>query len=228
MLAKLACGLNKPNKQTILPITHIHQLFGAKFGEEVCQQLGIRYVGEIQKFKEAELQRKFDEKSGQKTRNTTKGSNATAETKKKSRSLWRMVMGAKPSPQPRPHTQEAIIAIAIDAAITEDVATDATDGEESAKINTKPPIKPMPNIKPMMMLINIKPMMMLINIKPMMMLINIKPMMMLINIKPMMMLINIKPMMMKWTTMRRRMKELFTCELSHFINFKNIRYFSHF
>ncbi|XP_073824283.1 DNA polymerase eta [Musca autumnalis] len=75
MLAKLACGLNKPNKQTILPITHIHQLFatlplskiqglGAKFGEEVCQQLGIRYVGEIQKFKEAELQRKFDEKNG--------------------------------------------------------------------------------------------------------------------------------------------------------------------
>ncbi|XP_073822107.1 uncharacterized protein isoform X2 [Musca autumnalis] len=182
MLAKLACGLNKPNKQTILPITHIHQLFGAKFGEEVCQQLGIRYVGEIQKFKEAELQRKFDEKSGQKTKNTTRGSNATATIKKKSRSLWRMVMEAKPSPPPRPQTEEAIV-IAIDAAdaITEDVATDATDVEESAKIN----IKPMPiNIKPM--LINIKPM--LINIKPMP--INIKPM--LINIKPM--LINIKPM----------------------------------
>uniref|UniRef100_A0A1I8NMY4 DNA polymerase eta n=1 Tax=Stomoxys calcitrans TaxID=35570 RepID=A0A1I8NMY4_STOCA len=75
ILAKLACGMNKPNKQTILPLAQIHDLFssrplskikglGAKFGEEVCQRLGIRYLGQMLKFTEKELQHKFDEKNG--------------------------------------------------------------------------------------------------------------------------------------------------------------------
>ncbi|XP_037811260.1 DNA polymerase eta [Lucilia sericata] len=75
ILAKLACGINKPNKQTILPLAQISGLFetlpvgkikglGAKFGEEVCERLGIRYLGQLLKFTEAELQKKFDEKNG--------------------------------------------------------------------------------------------------------------------------------------------------------------------
>ncbi|TMW49602.1 hypothetical protein DOY81_005320 [Sarcophaga bullata] len=75
ILAKLACGINKPNKQTILPLHEISALFetlplgkikglGAKFGEEVCERLNIRYIGELLKFTEAELQRKFDDKNG--------------------------------------------------------------------------------------------------------------------------------------------------------------------
>ncbi|XP_065361651.1 DNA polymerase eta [Calliphora vicina] len=75
ILAKLACGINKPNKQTILPLAQIPGLFetlpvgkikglGAKFGEEVCERLSIRYLGQLLKFTEAELQRKFDEKNG--------------------------------------------------------------------------------------------------------------------------------------------------------------------
>lgn len=75
ILAKLACGINKPNKQTLLPLAEIPKLFetlpvgkikglGAKFGEEVCERMGVRYLGQLLKFTEAELQKKFDEKNG--------------------------------------------------------------------------------------------------------------------------------------------------------------------
>ncbi|XP_054732862.1 DNA polymerase eta [Anastrepha obliqua] len=75
ILAKLACGINKPNKQTILPLTQIPVLFetlplgkirglGGKFGEEICANLQIRFLGELLPYSEQDLQRKFDEKSG--------------------------------------------------------------------------------------------------------------------------------------------------------------------
>ncbi|EDW79041.1 uncharacterized protein Dwil_GK12166 [Drosophila willistoni] len=75
ILAKLAAGLNKPNKQTILPLDEIPGLFetlpvgkikglGGKFGEIVCETLSIKFLGELLKFSEGELQRKFDEKNG--------------------------------------------------------------------------------------------------------------------------------------------------------------------
>ncbi|XP_067643242.1 DNA polymerase eta [Eurosta solidaginis] len=75
ILAKLACGMNKPNKQTILPLAQIPALFdtlplgkirglGGKFGEEICETLQIRYLGELLAYTEQELQRKFDEKNG--------------------------------------------------------------------------------------------------------------------------------------------------------------------
>ncbi|XP_036325814.1 DNA polymerase eta-like [Rhagoletis pomonella] len=75
ILAKLACGMNKPNKQTILPLAQIPTLFetlpvgkirglGGKFGEEICAALQIRFLGELLPYSEQELQRKFDEKSG--------------------------------------------------------------------------------------------------------------------------------------------------------------------
>ncbi|XP_034657320.1 DNA polymerase eta [Drosophila subobscura] len=75
ILAKLAAGLNKPNKQTILPLAEIPGLFdslpvgkikglGGKFGEVLCETLGITFLGQLVKYTEAELQRKFDEKNG--------------------------------------------------------------------------------------------------------------------------------------------------------------------
>lgn len=75
ILAKLAAGMNKPNKQTILPLAEIPALFdklpvgkikglGGKFGEQVCETLGIKFLGQVLKFSEAELHRKLDEKNG--------------------------------------------------------------------------------------------------------------------------------------------------------------------
>lgn len=75
ILAKLVCGINKPNKQTILPLGQIPKLFetlpltkiqglGGKFGENICKSLNIRFLGELLPFSEQELQRKFDEKNG--------------------------------------------------------------------------------------------------------------------------------------------------------------------
>ncbi|KAH8274240.1 hypothetical protein KR026_001167 [Drosophila bipectinata] len=75
ILAKLAAGLNKPNKQTILPLGEIPGFFdslpvgkikglGGKFGEVVCETLGVKFLGQLCKFSEGELQRKYDEKNG--------------------------------------------------------------------------------------------------------------------------------------------------------------------
>ncbi|XP_001985566.2 DNApol-eta [Drosophila grimshawi] len=75
ILAKLVAGMNKPNKQTILPLAEIPALFdqlpvgkikglGGKFGETVCETLGIKFLGHVLKYTEKELQRKLDEKSG--------------------------------------------------------------------------------------------------------------------------------------------------------------------
>ncbi|KAF9416460.1 hypothetical protein HW555_006221 [Spodoptera exigua] len=75
ILAKLVCGMNKPNKQTILPKHSINLLYstlplkkvkhlGGKFGFTVCEVLKISKMGELQKFTEKQLQLKFDEKNG--------------------------------------------------------------------------------------------------------------------------------------------------------------------
>lgn len=69
------CGINKPNKQTLLPIRHLNELYrtlpikkikglGGKFGDEVCEQLNIKFMYELEKFGQEELQRQFDEKNG--------------------------------------------------------------------------------------------------------------------------------------------------------------------
>lgn len=74
-MAKLVCGMNKPNKQTVLPIRQIADLFkslpvskvkglGGKFGEIVCETLKLKYVGDLVAFSERDLQNKFDEKNG--------------------------------------------------------------------------------------------------------------------------------------------------------------------
>ncbi|KAG6448685.1 DNA polymerase eta [Manduca sexta] len=75
ILAKLVCGMNKPNKQTILPKHSINILYntlslkkvkhlGGKFGDIVCDTLKIKTMAELQRFTERELQAKFEEKNG--------------------------------------------------------------------------------------------------------------------------------------------------------------------
>ncbi|XP_045785670.1 DNApol-eta [Maniola jurtina] len=75
ILAKLVCGMNKPNKQTVLPKHCINILYktlsvkkvkhlGGKFGDAVCDVLKIKTMAELQHFTEKELQTKFDEKNG--------------------------------------------------------------------------------------------------------------------------------------------------------------------
>ncbi|KAJ6639097.1 DNA polymerase eta, partial [Pseudolycoriella hygida] len=75
ILAKLVCGMNKPNKQTVLPIKNVSQLFsnlpiqkikglGGKFGEDVCEKLKIKLMSELSRFSQTDLQKHFDDKSG--------------------------------------------------------------------------------------------------------------------------------------------------------------------
>ncbi|KAL0893554.1 hypothetical protein ABMA27_013744 [Loxostege sticticalis] len=75
ILAKLVCGMNKPNKQTVLPKHSINMLYstlplkkvkhlGGKFGYTVCEVLKITNMIELQVFTEKDLQNKFDEKNG--------------------------------------------------------------------------------------------------------------------------------------------------------------------
>lgn len=74
ILAKQACGINKPNKQTILPHGAIESYYaslpvhkitglGGKFGVQLGEKLGIKFLGELRGFSEKELAQKFDEKT---------------------------------------------------------------------------------------------------------------------------------------------------------------------
>ncbi|KAH8372355.1 hypothetical protein KR093_011193 [Drosophila rubida] len=91
ILAKLAAGMNKPNKQTILPLAEIPALFdqlpvgkikglGGKFGETVCEALGVKFLGQVLKYSESELHRKLDEKSGTWLHNIARGIDLEAVT----------------------------------------------------------------------------------------------------------------------------------------------------
>uniref|UniRef100_A0A336MV37 DNA polymerase eta n=1 Tax=Culicoides sonorensis TaxID=179676 RepID=A0A336MV37_CULSO len=75
ILAKLTAGMNKPNKQTILPVRSIPELYatlpitkvkglGGKFGEEVCEAFKIKLMSQLTEIPKAELLKKFDEKNG--------------------------------------------------------------------------------------------------------------------------------------------------------------------
>ncbi|XP_050345009.1 DNA polymerase eta isoform X2 [Nymphalis io] len=75
ILAKLVCGMNKPNKQTVLPKHSVNILYrtlpvkkvkhlGGKFGDNVCEILKIQTMAHLQSFTERDLQAKFDEKNG--------------------------------------------------------------------------------------------------------------------------------------------------------------------
>lgn len=75
ILAKLACGLHKPNRQTILPEIAIPSLYstlpvkkvrnlGGKFGDIVVESLGCNVMGDLLKYSLEQLQKRFDEKTG--------------------------------------------------------------------------------------------------------------------------------------------------------------------
>ncbi|NWV35763.1 POLH polymerase, partial [Grantiella picta] len=74
-LAKLACGLNKPNRQTLMSARFVPQLFsqlpvssirnlGGKLGTAITDVLGIENIGELTQFSETELQTHFGDKTG--------------------------------------------------------------------------------------------------------------------------------------------------------------------
>lgn len=75
VLAKLACGLNKPNRQTLVSHRSVPRLFsnvpinkirslGGKLGASVIEILGVEYMGELTQFTESQLQSHFGEKNG--------------------------------------------------------------------------------------------------------------------------------------------------------------------
>lgn len=75
ILAKLACGLHKPNRQTVLPQSSVSSLYsnlpikkirslGGKFGDYITEVLGCETMSDLTKYTEAELQKYFDEKHG--------------------------------------------------------------------------------------------------------------------------------------------------------------------
>ncbi|NXM67653.1 POLH polymerase, partial [Serilophus lunatus] len=74
-LAKLACGLNKPNRQTLVSARFVPQLFsrlpvssirnlGGKLGTAITEILGVEYIGQLTQFSETELQTHFGDKTG--------------------------------------------------------------------------------------------------------------------------------------------------------------------
>ncbi|KAK5854108.1 hypothetical protein PBY51_015206 [Eleginops maclovinus] len=76
VLSKLACGLNKPNRQTVLPLDSVTELFnslpigkirnlGGKLGVSISETLGIKNMGEVTRFSQAQLGQHFGEKTGQ-------------------------------------------------------------------------------------------------------------------------------------------------------------------
>ncbi|XP_035027660.1 DNA polymerase eta isoform X2 [Hippoglossus stenolepis] len=76
VLAKLACGLNKPNRQTVLPLDSVTELFnslpiskirnlGGKLGASIKESLGIENMGDLTRFSQAQLGQHFGEKTGQ-------------------------------------------------------------------------------------------------------------------------------------------------------------------
>ncbi|XP_071558599.1 DNA polymerase eta [Temnothorax nylanderi] len=75
ILAKLVCGLHKPNCQTILPEAAIPSLYstlpvkkvrnlGGKFGDDVVESLGCNVMGDLLQYSLEQLQKRFDEKTG--------------------------------------------------------------------------------------------------------------------------------------------------------------------
>eukprot|EP00096_Caligus_rogercresseyi_P003587 TRINITY_DN1682_c0_g2_i1.p1 TRINITY_DN1682_c0_g2~~TRINITY_DN1682_c0_g2_i1.p1 ORF type:complete len:615 (+),score=136.55 TRINITY_DN1682_c0_g2_i1:362-2206(+) len=74
ILAKISCGLHKPNQQTVLPHASVPILYeslklkklrglGGKFGEEVCESLGITTAKDLASISLKTLQTFFDGKT---------------------------------------------------------------------------------------------------------------------------------------------------------------------
>ncbi|XP_062375845.1 DNA polymerase eta [Sardina pilchardus] len=76
VLAKLACGLNKPNRQTVLPLSSVPELFsslpiskirnlGGKLGASITETMEVKNIGELAKFTRGQLAQHFGGKTGQ-------------------------------------------------------------------------------------------------------------------------------------------------------------------
>ncbi|XP_026080567.1 DNA polymerase eta [Carassius auratus] len=75
VLAKLACGLNKPNRQTVLPLGSVPELFstlaiskirnlGGKLGTSIMETLRVENMGDLTQFSKTQLEQHFGEKTG--------------------------------------------------------------------------------------------------------------------------------------------------------------------
>uniref|UniRef100_A0A0B6ZJQ7 DNA polymerase eta n=1 Tax=Arion vulgaris TaxID=1028688 RepID=A0A0B6ZJQ7_9EUPU len=84
MLAKFACGRNKPNKQTVLPMSSVKTLFetlplqkirhlGGKLGASLVDDLGLKTMGDITILSEQELQKYCGIKTGNWLYNACRG-----------------------------------------------------------------------------------------------------------------------------------------------------------
>ncbi|RZC39991.1 DNA polymerase eta [Asbolus verrucosus] len=84
ILAKLVCGLHKPNKQTILPHDAVEKFFdtipinkikslGGKFGQTLAEDLQITFMGQLSKISERELTQRYDEKTAKWLYNISRG-----------------------------------------------------------------------------------------------------------------------------------------------------------
>ena len=71
----MACGLHKPNRQTILPATAVPILYstlpikkvrnlGGKFGDVIVESLNCNVMGDLLQYSLQYLQKRFDEKTG--------------------------------------------------------------------------------------------------------------------------------------------------------------------
>lgn len=76
VLAKLACGLNKPNRQTVVPLDSVPELFnslpigkirslGGKLGTSITETLKVDNMGDLTRFSRAQLGQRFGDKTGQ-------------------------------------------------------------------------------------------------------------------------------------------------------------------
>lgn len=71
ILAKLACGLHKPNQQTLLPSSSVPHLFetipikkvrnlGGKLGNRVRNEFNCKFMSDLAAIPLCDLQKKFD------------------------------------------------------------------------------------------------------------------------------------------------------------------------
>lgn len=74
MLAKLACGLHKPDQQTVLPQYQVGELWenlevgkvrnlGGKLGDSLTEELGCVKMGDLAKLSLSRLQGRYDDKT---------------------------------------------------------------------------------------------------------------------------------------------------------------------
>uniref|UniRef100_A0A0C9RHZ1 DNA polymerase eta n=1 Tax=Fopius arisanus TaxID=64838 RepID=A0A0C9RHZ1_9HYME len=84
ILAKLACGLHKPNRQTILPAAAVPGLYhslpvkkvrnlGGKFGNIVVESLGCNVMADLLRYSLQDLQKRFGDKTGSWLYNIARG-----------------------------------------------------------------------------------------------------------------------------------------------------------